>query len=236
MQKHMQMWSRGAAVVQTKCQNGEEIWSKWLWPWNDCWCQTGWFEYLRNCWSQCGPFHAQWSLEQTSSEQQFCEHKCIVIERSQSRSARLAKANRKVTVMQITTHYNRGMQKISDLLWTHDTANLQKTKRSKNKSNKYLIKCSLCIYLRYAVKCNVFGQSHNFLQWIWVEPVNYWCKVNCNDAEQPIVHLILLPQNGVIMYKKGCNSKGVFLYGCKHHVNKIKADGLHFKIIFIVSF
>ena len=40
---------RGSAVFQTKYQNGEEIRSTWLWPWNDCWRQTGWFEYLRNC-------------------------------------------------------------------------------------------------------------------------------------------------------------------------------------------
>ena len=42
---------RRGEVFQTKCQNGEEIRSKLFWPWNDCWCQTGWFEYLRNSWS-----------------------------------------------------------------------------------------------------------------------------------------------------------------------------------------
>ena len=34
------MWSRGSAIVQTKCQNKDEMWSKLLCPWNDCWCQT----------------------------------------------------------------------------------------------------------------------------------------------------------------------------------------------------
>ena len=37
--------------------------------------------------------------------------KCLVNERGQRRRARLVKADRKVTVMQITTHYNSGMQK-----------------------------------------------------------------------------------------------------------------------------
>ena len=49
--KSMQTWSRSSVVVQTKHQNGEAMWPKWLWLWNDRWCQTGWFEYLRNRWS-----------------------------------------------------------------------------------------------------------------------------------------------------------------------------------------
>ena len=47
--------------------------------------------------------YAEWC--KTSSEQQFCGQKCIVNERGQWRWARLVKADRKVTVMQITTHY-----------------------------------------------------------------------------------------------------------------------------------
>ena len=58
MIKSMQTWS---AVVQTRCQNGEEMWFKWLWPWNECWCQTGWFEYLRKL--LILDFHAQQFLE-----------------------------------------------------------------------------------------------------------------------------------------------------------------------------
>ena len=42
----MQAWSRGSAVVQNKCQNGEEMWSKWLWPRNDWVSQK-----LPICWS-----------------------------------------------------------------------------------------------------------------------------------------------------------------------------------------
>ena len=55
-----QTWSRCSAVVQTKCQNGKEMWSKWLRTWTDCWCQAGWFEYLENCWS---PVRSQRSVE-----------------------------------------------------------------------------------------------------------------------------------------------------------------------------
>ena len=59
--KSMQTWSRGSAIFQTKWQNGKEMWWQWLWLWNDCWCQTGWFDYLRNCWSN-GIFHTHQSL------------------------------------------------------------------------------------------------------------------------------------------------------------------------------
>ena len=54
----------------------------------------------------------KWSEKQkTSSEQQFCGQKNIVNERGQRRRARLVKADRKMTVTQITRRYNRGMQK-----------------------------------------------------------------------------------------------------------------------------
>ena len=49
--------------------------------------------------------------KKTSSEQQFCGQKHVVNERGQRRRARLVEADRKVTVTQITTHYNSGMQK-----------------------------------------------------------------------------------------------------------------------------
>ena len=49
--------------------------------------------------------------EKTSSEQQFCGRNVLVNERGQRRMARLVKADRKVTVMQITTHYNSSMYK-----------------------------------------------------------------------------------------------------------------------------
>ena len=107
---------------QTKCQNGEEMWSKWLWPWGVCWWQTGWFEYLRNGWSPgfsrttVSRVCREWCEKQkTSSEQQFCGQKCVVNERGQGRRAWLSlwlvKADRKVRVAQIMTHHNSSMQK-----------------------------------------------------------------------------------------------------------------------------
>ena len=65
-------------------------------------------------------FHAQQSLEFAENgakniiykgDQQFCRQKCIVNQRGQRTMARQVKADRKVTVTRITTHYNSGMQK-----------------------------------------------------------------------------------------------------------------------------
>ncbi len=67
------MWWRRLAEVQTEHQNGEERVFKWLWTWNTCWCQTGWTEYFKNCWST-GIFthkhvYREWSeKEKISSE------------------------------------------------------------------------------------------------------------------------------------------------------------------------
>ena len=56
--------------------------------------------------------YREWSeKEKISSEQQFCGRKCLIHARGQRRVARLVRADRKATVTQITTRYNRGMQK-----------------------------------------------------------------------------------------------------------------------------
>ncbi|KAK0143178.1 Transposable element Tcb2 transposase [Merluccius polli] len=56
--------------------------------------------------------YREWSeKEKISSERQFCGRKCLVDARGQRRMARLFRADRKATVTQITTRYNRGMQK-----------------------------------------------------------------------------------------------------------------------------
>lgn len=34
-----------------KNQIGEEMWFKWHWSLCRSWCQTGWSEFFRNCWS-----------------------------------------------------------------------------------------------------------------------------------------------------------------------------------------
>ena len=113
-----------------------------LWPWNDCWCQTGWIEYLRNCWSHRIFTHSSLqSLQRigvknkkTSSEQQFCKHKCIFNKR---RTSRLVKPDRKVTVMR----KNHALQQCyaEQHLW------IGYSSRRLSKYNKYLIKCSLSV-------------------------------------------------------------------------------------------
>ncbi len=50
-QSILQMWWRRLVEVQTEHQNGKERGFKWLWTWNGCWCQVGWSEYFKNCWS-----------------------------------------------------------------------------------------------------------------------------------------------------------------------------------------
>ena len=77
----------------------------------------------------------EWGEKQkTCSEQQFCRQKCIDNERDQRRRARLVKTDRKVTVTQITTHYNSGMEKsISELCASNLDCLLQQQKTNKLK-------------------------------------------------------------------------------------------------------
>ncbi len=106
-------------MVKTICwssnqaQNGEE---RRLWTWHGCWCQTGWFEYFRNCWST-GIFthnHLQglqrmvrkrenirWAADLWVKRPYWCKRRMVT----------LVGADRKATVTHITTHYSRGMQK-----------------------------------------------------------------------------------------------------------------------------
>ncbi|GAA6099975.1 uncharacterized protein LOC103908774, partial [Tachysurus ichikawai] len=56
--------------------------------------------------------YRQWSeKDKISIERQFFARKCLVDAIGQRRMARLVRADRKATVTQITTNYNRGMQK-----------------------------------------------------------------------------------------------------------------------------
>lgn len=74
--------------------------------------------------------YREWSeKEKISSERQFCGRKCLVDARGQRRMARLVRADRKATVTQITTRYNRGMQTLNKWhnkwhKW-HNTSNLE---------------------------------------------------------------------------------------------------------------
>uniref|UniRef100_A0A3B3CGX4 Transposase Tc1-like domain-containing protein n=1 Tax=Oryzias melastigma TaxID=30732 RepID=A0A3B3CGX4_ORYME len=56
--------------------------------------------------------YREWSeKEKISSDRKLCGRKCLVDVRGQRRMARLVQADRKATVTQITTRYNRGLQK-----------------------------------------------------------------------------------------------------------------------------
>ncbi len=55
--------------------------------------------------------YIEWSeKEKISSERQLCGRKCLVDVRDQRRMGRLVRDDRKATVTQVTTRYNKGMQ------------------------------------------------------------------------------------------------------------------------------
>uniref|UniRef100_A0A9J7ZFD6 Transposase Tc1-like domain-containing protein n=1 Tax=Cyprinus carpio carpio TaxID=630221 RepID=A0A9J7ZFD6_CYPCA len=66
--------------------------------------------------------YREWSeKEKISSEQQFCGRKCLVDVKGQRRMGRLVRDDRKATVTQITTRYNKGMQNTISERTTHRT-------------------------------------------------------------------------------------------------------------------
>ncbi len=111
------MWWRWLAEVQTEQKNGEERGFKWLWMWNGFWCQTGWSEYFKNCWS-IGILHTQPSLGFTENGPKKINIQWAAVVWTkmpcwgQRIMGRLVRDDRKATVTQITTRYNQGMQNI----------------------------------------------------------------------------------------------------------------------------
>ncbi len=66
--------------------------------------------------------YREWSeKEKISSERQLCGRKCLVDVRGQRRMGRLVRDDRKITVTQITTRYNQGMQNTISEHTTHRT-------------------------------------------------------------------------------------------------------------------
>ncbi len=86
----------------------------WLWTWNGCWCQTGWSEYFKNCWSTY--FHTQPSLAFTENGPKKRKYPVSPVVWTkmpcwcQRRMGWLVRDDRKTTVTQINTRYNQGMQ------------------------------------------------------------------------------------------------------------------------------
>ncbi len=120
------MWWRRPAEVQTEHQNGEERGFKWLWTWNGCWCQTGWSEYFKNCWSTGIFTHKHLlGLQRRVRKRENIQWAAVVWMKMpcwcQRRMVRLVRDDRKATVTQITTRYNQGIQNTISERTTHWT-------------------------------------------------------------------------------------------------------------------
>ena len=98
--------------------------------------------------------------KKTSSEQQFCGQKSAVNESGQRRRARLVEADKKVTVWQITTRYNSGMQKSISEHTSGEATAAEDFISLKNKSNKIpnkvLTECICIVSLSYHFKQSTF--------------------------------------------------------------------------------
>ena len=104
----------GPGDVHINPKDGGEILSKWLWMWSDYWCQTGWFEYLRNCFS-CNTVYSEWCDKQKTSSSYAGRNAFLMREVRGEGPDWL-----KLTVTQITTHYSY----TEEHLWRHNTSNL----------------------------------------------------------------------------------------------------------------
>ncbi len=112
------MWWRWLSEVQIEHQNGEERRFKWLWTWNGCWCQTGWSEYFKNCWSTWD-FQAQPSLGFTENGPKMrkysvsgscVDENALLMSEVRGEWADWLEMIERQSVTQITTRYNQGMQ------------------------------------------------------------------------------------------------------------------------------
>ena len=145
MHKSMQTYLIGSAVFQAKCQNGERMWSKWLWPWNGCWYQIVVSEILKPPWLPWVFMHN--SLTQSLKRMVWKTKKHPVSSSSAGRNVSLIREVRregpdwsKLTrrwQMQITTHYSSGMQKsISEHTMPKTSKWIGYSSRRLNKSTK----------------------------------------------------------------------------------------------------
>ena len=121
----MQTWSKGSTVFRPNVRLGKRCYPSDF----DCGMIVGArqgglsiSETAARLGFSCTPVWREWyKKRKPSSERQFRRQRSLVNERGQW--ARLVKAERKVTVMQIITYYNSGMQKS---IRKHKTSNLFK--------------------------------------------------------------------------------------------------------------
>ena len=78
----------------------------------------------------------EWCKKKTYSELQSFRQKRVVNERGQKRRARLVKADRKVTVTQVTAHYSAVVKSISEYTTNQTPEWIGYSRRSLNTSKK----------------------------------------------------------------------------------------------------
>ncbi len=115
--------------------------------------------------------YREWSeKEKISGERQLCGWKCLDV-RGQRRMERLVRDNRKVTVTQITTRYNQGMQNTISERTTHRT--LKQMDYSRRRPHRVLL-----------LSANIRKQNLQFTQAHQNWTIEDWKKVAWSDESR----------------------------------------------------
>ncbi len=122
--------------------------------------------------------YREWTeKEKISSEQQFCGWKWLVDARGQRRKARLARADRKATVTQITTLYNQGMQKsISELTTYQKQLKLKFARVHQNCTIEDWKKGHLVRWVSISGRVRIWMQDESILHCTSVSGCCWWCN------------------------------------------------------------